>query len=42
MGKIKNAGGNRAVGGSYRNLAGDVWKVNNALNSISTNQPRTY
>ena len=41
MGKIKNAGGNRAVGGSYRNLAGDVWKVNNALNSISTNQPRT-
>ena len=31
MGKIKNAGGNRAVGGSYRNLAGDVWKVNNAL-----------
>lgn len=41
MGKIKNAGGNRAVGGSYRNLAGDVWKVNNALNSITTNQPRT-
>ena len=41
MGKIKNAGGNRAVGGSYRNLAGDVWKVNNALNSIATNQPKT-
>ena len=41
MNKIKNAGGNRAVGGSYRNLAGDVWKVNNALNSITTNQPRT-
>ena len=41
MGRIKNAGGNRAVGGSYRNLAGDVWKVNNALNSITTNQPRT-
>lgn len=41
MNKIKNAGGNRAVGGSYRNLAGDVWKVNNALNSIATNQPRT-
>ena len=40
MNKIKNAGGNRAVGGSYRNLAGDVWKVNNALNSIATNQPR--
>lgn len=41
MGKIKNAGGNRAVGGSYRNLAGDVWKVRNALDSIATNQPRT-
>lgn len=41
MNKIKNAGGNRAVGGSYRNLAGDVWKVNNALNSIATNQPKT-
>src|SRR5699024_9668757 len=31
----------RAVGGSYRNLAGDVWKVNNALNSIAANQPKT-
>ena len=41
MGKIKNAGGNRAVGNSYRNLAGDVWKVRNALDSIATNQPRT-
>ena len=41
MGKIKNAGGNRAVGGSYRSLAGDVWKVNNALNSIAANQPKT-
>lgn len=41
MGKIKNAGGNRAVGGSYRELAGDVWKVNNALDSIAANQPKT-
>lgn len=41
MGKIKNAGGNRAVGGSYRQLAGDVWKVKNALDGITTNQPRT-
>lgn len=41
MGKIKNAGGNRAVGNSYRNLAGDVWRVRNALDSIATNQPRT-
>lgn len=41
MGKIKNTGGNRAVGNSYRNLAGDVWKVRNALDSIATNQPRT-
>ena len=41
MGKIKNAGGNRNVGGSYRNLAGDVHKVRNALDGIATNQPRT-
>lgn len=41
MGKIKNAGGNRQVGGSYRQLAGDVWKVKNALDGISTNQSRT-
>lgn len=41
MGKIKNAGGNRNVGGSYRNLAGDVHKVRNALDSIANNQPRT-
>lgn len=41
MGKIKNAGGNRNVGGSYRNLAGDIHRVRNALDSIATNQPRT-
>lgn len=41
MGKIKNAGGNRQVGGSYRQLAADVWKVKNALDGISTNQSRT-
>lgn len=41
MNKIKNAGGTRSVGGSYRQLAADVWKVRNALDSISANQPRT-
>lgn len=41
MNKIKNAGGNRNVGGSYRNLAGDIHRVRNALDSIATNQPRT-
>lgn len=41
MNKIKNAGGNRQVGGSYRQLAADVWKVKNALDGISTNQSRT-
>ena len=41
MGKIKNAGGNRNVGGSYRNLAGDVHKVRNALDGIANNQPKT-
>lgn len=41
MGKIKNAGGTRSVGGSYRQLAADVWKVRNALDSIATNQPKT-
>ena len=41
MGKIKNAGGARSVGGSYRNLAADVHRVNNALNSISLNQSKT-
>lgn len=41
MNKIKNAGGNRNVGGSYRNLAGDIHRVRNALDSITTNQPRT-
>ncbi|CAH1193264.1 Tail tape measure protein [Psychrobacter phage D'Alembert] len=41
MNKIKNAGGSRNVGGSYRNLAGDIHRVRNALDSIATNQPRT-
>lgn len=41
MGKIRNAGGARNVGQSYRNLAGDVHRVNNALNSIAINQPKT-
>ena len=41
MGKIKNAGGNQSVGGSYRNLAGDVHKVKNALDGITLNQPKT-
>lgn len=41
MGKIKNAGGNRQVGGSYRQLSSDIWKVKNALDGITTNQPRT-
>lgn len=41
MGKIKNAGGAKNVGGSYRQLAGDVWKVKNALDGIANNQPRT-
>ncbi|QGH73830.1 tape measure protein [Vibrio phage vB_VhaM_VH-8] len=41
MGKIKNAGGNRQVGGSYRQLSADIWKVKNALDGIATNQPRT-
>ena len=41
MNKIKNAGGNRQVGGSYRQLSADIWKVKNALDSIATNQPRT-
>ena len=41
MNKIKNAGGNRQVGGSYRQLSADIWKVKNALDGIATNQPRT-
>lgn len=41
MNKIKNAGGTRSVGGSYRQLAADVWRVRNALDSITTNQPKT-
>lgn len=41
MNRIRNAGGTRNVGGSYRQLAGDIHRANNALNQISTNQPRT-
>lgn len=41
MNKIRNAGGTRNVGGSYRQLAGDIHRANNALNQIATNRSRT-
>ena len=41
MNKIRNAGGTRNVGGSYKQLAGDIHKVKNALDSIATNRSRT-
>ena len=41
MRKLKTGGSGRATSDAYRNLAGDVHKVNNAFNQISANQPRT-
>lgn len=41
MNRIRNAGGTRNVGGSYRQLAGDIHRANNALNQIATNRSRT-
>lgn len=41
MNRIRNAGGTRNVGGSYRQLAGDIHRANNALNQIAANRSRT-
>lgn len=41
MGKIKGAAGNNKVSQSYSNIAGSVHRLNNALNSITTNRSAT-
>lgn len=38
MAKLKGAGSNTQVGKSYSNMAGNVHKLNNALNLIATNR----